>query len=329
MADTAETGIRARRIDVGAVAPARRVAAWAEAIHDSYYPLDLVSPGGEFVRGRLTILDLPGARFGSVHCDPMLVDRRRRHLAQGGGDFYFLPIPLHAPLGLRQGHRLADLRPRDFAVIATADAYRYMQHRTDRLVTLRLEGNAARDRLPMIDDLTALPMRSEAPLARIFVDFVTSILRQGARLDDGAAAALVPQLLDMLALTLTAPAAALESGETAVRLTHLRRLYRLIDARLDAFDLGPDMLATELGLSRRYVQKIFADRGETVSAAIRARRLAVAQDRLADPARAGQTVAVIGYSVGFADPAHFSRAFRQATGMTPRDFRARHRRPGR
>ncbi|MFC3230039.1 helix-turn-helix domain-containing protein [Marinibaculum pumilum] len=310
-----------RQIDVGGVPPERRLQAWADAIYDSYYPVDLTNPAATaFRRGELAIFDLAGARFCMVDCDPMLVDRRRCHIGDGG-DYYMLPVPRRQPLELHQGGRQARIAPSDLGMIGTADTYRYLQASPDTLTTLRIEGPMARDRLPLIDDLTARTMAGNAPLVRIFLDFMEAIVAQRTQLSPAEAARLVPQLLDLLALALTAPAAALESDESAVRLAHLRRLYRAIDRHLGEERLGPDFLARDLGLSPRYVQKLLAARGETVSATIRARRMAAARIRLADPARRGHSVATIAYGLGFADPAHFSRLFKAETGLSPRDWR--------
>jgi AraC family transcriptional activator of tynA and feaB len=50
-------------------------------------------------------------------------------------------------------------------------------------------------------------------------------------------------------------------------------------------------------------------------------RLARSRDDLASPIWASLSIERIAYRNGFNDPAHFSRRFRAAFGMSPRDFR--------
>ncbi len=128
-------------------------------------------------------------------------------------------------------------------------------------------------------------------------------------------------MLDLIGLALTADADAGESGETSVRLAHIRRIMREIDTNLGQFDLGVEVIADSLGLSRRYVQRLVAERGETVSGLIRDRRIAAARRRLADPALSGVSVASIGHAVGFADATRFSRVFREVTDRSPGEYR--------
>lgn len=51
-------------------------------------------------------------------------------------------------------------------------------------------------------------------------------------------------------------------------------------------------------------------------------RVAAAQDRLADPAEAGTTIAAIAFELGFGSLSPFNRAFRATTGSTPTQWRA-------
>jgi len=313
--------LKPRTIDVSAFDKSKRLGAWADALNENWYALDLTDPAQTFENGRFGFFDIPGIRFGAIDSDAMNVFRRREHLSHPGGDYYFLPIPMRDTVALRQAGREAALDPGDLTVIATADTYQYQQETPNSLITLRVEGPMMRDRIPMIDDLVAQPCDGRAPLVRVFVDFAHSLIRQRDELDGDSAAAMAPHLLDLLALALTVPVDALKSNESSVRLAHLRRIMRAIENRLDDEALGPGSLAMELGLSERYIQKMFAERGETLSGVIRARRIATAQRRLLDPTRRGLSIASIAFSVGFSDPAHFSRAFRNVTGLSPSEYR--------
>lgn len=313
--------IQLQTFDVSTTSEPARLGAWTELLYETFYPLDLVNPQVEFSVGKLNLLDLPGIRFGTIDSDPMTVFRRRQHLSSSSGDYYFIPMPMRDLISLKQFGRRADIGPGDFTVIATADMYQYEQTTKNMLATLRIDGPLMRERVPLIDDLVAQACDGNAPLVHVFVDFVHSIMRQSDRLDHESASAMTPHLLDLLALALTAPVDAMKSNESSVRLAHLRRITRLIEDRLDDETLGPGMLARELGLSERYIQKMFADRGETLSGTIRSRRIATAQRRLLDPTRRSSSIASIAFSVGFSDPAHFSRIFKSIVGISPSEYR--------
>lgn len=313
--------IELQNFDVSDAPAEARLGEWTEVLYETFYPLDLISPQVEFSSGTLSILDLPGVRLGTIDSDPMHVFRRRQHLSSSGGDYYYIPMPMRDTLYLRQFGREAAVAPGDFAVVATADMYQYEQGTKNRLATLRIDGPLMRERVPLIDDLVSQTCDGHAPLVQVFVDFVHSVMRQSDRLDNDSAAAMTPHLLDLMALALTAPVDAMKSSESSVRLAHLRRITRMIEDRMDDESLGPGLLARDLGLSERYIQKMFADRGETLSGTIRARRIATAQRRLLDPTRRSSSIASIAFSVGFSDPAHFSRIFKSIVGMSPSEYR--------
>jgi AraC-like DNA-binding protein len=72
-----------------------------------------------------------------------------------------------------------------------------------------------------------------------------------------------------------------------------------------------------------YLHRLFRQRngGRTVAAWIREQRLERARRDLADPDQRATAVHAIAARWGFRHAADFSRAFRRAYGMPPRDYR--------
>jgi AraC-like DNA-binding protein len=77
-------------------------------------------------------------------------------------------------------------------------------------------------------------------------------------------------------------------------------------------------VAGDLALSARTLQRRLHDEGTTFTRVVRQTRVDAAARLLTDPS---QTVSDIGYAVGFADTAHFTRTFKAATGVTPSQWR--------
>ncbi len=74
-------------------------------------------------------------------------------------------------------------------------------------------------------------------------------------------------------------------------------------------------------MSVRYVHKLFQDEDMSVSRWINHKRLEACREDLARPATAGSTVGEIARRWGFVSPAHFSRSFRAAYGLSPGEWR--------
>lgn len=109
-----------------------------------------------------------------------------------------------------------------------------------------------------------------------------------------------------------------EMGDTApqpFRDAQFQRARRLIETRLGDSRLDAETLAPALGLSRSTLYRLFEPyRG--VASFVLDRRLAHARKALCDP-QDTRHIGVIAGDFGFADPSHFSRAFRRRFGITP------------
>ncbi|MEU1814944.1 helix-turn-helix transcriptional regulator [Streptomyces roseifaciens] len=82
-------------------------------------------------------------------------------------------------------------------------------------------------------------------------------------------------------------------------------------------------------MSVRHLHRLFRDEGTegtTVSRWILERRLEHCRRELGRPGGSAPSVTAVAHRFGFTSPSHFSRAFRAAYGVSPREWRAGARR---
>ncbi|WP_335983818.1 AraC family transcriptional regulator [Streptomyces sp. CA2R106] len=110
------------------------------------------------------------------------------------------------------------------------------------------------------------------------------------------------------------------SPETRTR-TKILEMQAFIRRNLGDVHLTPGAVAAQHHISRSHLHRLFQTEGATVSAYIRAQRLAAARRALADASTPAEPIHAIAARCGFKDHATFTRSFRAAYGITPRDYR--------
>jgi len=86
-------------------------------------------------------------------------------------------------------------------------------------------------------------------------------------------------------------------------------------------DLGAERIARAMFISVRQVYKLWETEPRPLGQWILERRLDAARHDLTSPRGRNQTIAAVARRWGFTDSTHFSRRFRQAYGMSPREWR--------
>lgn len=97
---------------------------------------------------------------------------------------------------------------------------------------------------------------------------------------------------------------------------HRERIRRHVEARLRDPELNVRGIAEALGLSVRYVHKLF-EGGPPVMQWVSAQRLQACERELAT--RGERSISDVAYAWGFNNPSHFSRAFKKHHGRRPSD----------
>ncbi|MFD9395811.1 helix-turn-helix transcriptional regulator [Streptomyces sp. NPDC060000] len=101
----------------------------------------------------------------------------------------------------------------------------------------------------------------------------------------------------------------------------LGRILEYVELHLTDPDLSPETIARAHHISVRYLHKLFRDEGTTVGRWILRRRLEECRRDLMRHGRGSRTIAAVAARWGFLSATHFSRVFRSAYGMSPREWR--------
>ena len=96
---------------------------------------------------------------------------------------------------------------------------------------------------------------------------------------------------------------------------HRQRIERFVMDNLRDPELSLSMIAGELGLSVRYIHKLFELEDRNVMQWALAQRMACCRRDMAT--RGTRSISEVAYAWGFNSPAHFSRAFKKHFGLRP------------
>jgi AraC-like DNA-binding protein len=164
-----------------------------------------------------------------------------------------------------------------------------------------------------------IPISGPGALVAAYVRHLTPHMGD---LDPQALALFEQQLGALLAMAIDIHPDAQEIGRSAMRKAQLDRVLAYLDRRHTDPALTPAMVARTLGISVRYLHRLFQSETLTFSEALVQRRLAAARELLARPTSSDKTVVDIAFACGFNSMNAFYRAFRSAYGMTPKDARS-------
>lgn len=128
-------------------------------------------------------------------------------------------------------------------------------------------------------------------------------------------------LRELVGLALTDTPQSNERAQVALKAVRLEAVLRFIDEHLADPELEPASVAGRFGISLRYLHKLFETTGATFSEHVSRGRLERCRQELVDPRHAHRTIAEVCLGWGFNSFSHFSRRFREAFGMSPREAR--------
>ncbi len=286
---------------------------WAQAVSQVFASLDVSPDRRREIRCRLSWRDIGRSRMVFTCGTPQVVCRTAATIASDHSENVILMYQKRGFGTLLHQGRSVDLKPGTMVAMDTRSPYRLsflteFDQQVFRFPSSVL-GNSAEDLIP----LTATTLVPSFASRLLLAGFAVAE-QNPAELGSGSES----PLLDLARLALAPQLSASRSAPMADRLWHARHY---IKANLGMSELSPESVAAGLGVSLRTLQKMFALEGDHPASYILNERLTRVGEALISPGQRSRTIRQVAESLGFKDPSHFSRVFRDRYGMTPRDWR--------
>jgi AraC-like DNA-binding protein len=298
-----------------------RVDYWQHVLEGTLGPLEVRQPGGLDVRDQLRLGEAGVVRVGELSTGrPGGASRTRRHIRRSDPDVCKVDVLARGRGIIQQDGREAELGPGDLTLVDLSRPVRWVMSPA-RVVAVVFP----RTLLPLPRDEVARLTAVRVPGDRGPAALASTLARQlVGHLDDAAdATRLGTAVLDLLTVALAARAR--RSGPVppdSQRRVLLQRVDAFIEQHLGDPELTPETIAAAHHVSLRYLYKLFETQGQGVAGQVRRRRLERCRRDLLDPALQARPVGAIGARWGLPNAAHFSRAFRDAYGVPPGEYRA-------
>lgn len=169
----------------------------------------------------------------------------------------------------------------------------------------------------------AVPRIRASPLARIVTTHIVGLFRDADPISrDPRAADFGDAGISLARALLASASGAAGIAREVHHETLLSQVREYVRQNLRDPDLTGRSIARAHNISLRHLYYLFADADPSLEQWIITRRLEGAAMELAMPNAGAVSIAALARRWGFRDPAHFSRRFRTAYGMTPRVWRA-------
>lgn len=255
-------------------------------------------------------------KMSAVEITRATMHRGRQEIAASHDDWFYTVFQLQGEALLEQGNSQTRLRAGDIALLDAAQASTLHWPVFSHQISLLLPRHLLET--PGTTIPCAQALESHSSVVRLSHHLLHESLKSDA-LTHGESEAMLSALACLLRPALTG-----RKEPVSRREQRFDKVTRIIEEHLASEELRPEWLAGEAGMSVRTLYRLFADKGLVVAQYIRNRRL----DRCALALKSeneDEKLASIGYSWGFTEHSHFSTAFRQRFGMSPGEYRRRHR----
>lgn len=290
--------------------------AWKELLYSNYgrYNPEGIEPAA-FV-GWLRPLGAHGLTAVDLGCNAPRIERTQQDIRLDGVDDYCLLFQVAGSTAFSQNDRVAQVTANDVVLIDTTRPMTcFVDNCTAQWLILNLPRRSLISHLGF-EPLGGTSRSGGTRAGRALLDLVQGADEGDEGLPPASNSYIQLAFYDLVGALFAPPDRGAHSGHSDKLFA---RVHSLMVKHFADPDFGPADVAAKAGISLRYVQKLFAQRGSSCGEYIYTLRLDHAARSIRRRALLGkhQPLSEIAYECGFRDYTHFSRRFRRRFGCAP------------
>jgi AraC-like DNA-binding protein len=310
-------------LDTESFSPGLRFTEWRRTIEElAGMDAEVVTPGESTFRSSMRRRDLGPLTILEFDVEPYQV-RLAAKLGSAPQERLVLWLSIDGTGWVEQGGVTTELDPSILCVYG-ADRPRTFAFTTpSRGIALLLPLDPVRRALQGWE--LALPLNIDCTrgVGAMLADVVRSVARHADDLGEDMASGLSDLLVGFLVSVVSVLPDSLRTMPSRLEVFHKARIKRFVREHLRDQALDVDMVSQAVGLSTRYIHKLFSSEPERLMKWVWAERIEGACKEIEKTALRRKAISQIAFSWGFSGPAHFSRSFRNRYGVSPVEYRSR------
>jgi AraC-like DNA-binding protein len=295
---------------------------WQTGLQEHLLPLQCFPADPQTFKSNAVITHLCGATLAELRVDASRLVRRDLDVGSAQGGAIQVLWQLAGRSRFHQGPHSATLDAGCWTVCDTGREYTVDFDPSARCLLILLPRSRCAGWLNAVDALAAWALPASGP-AHIARTLLATLLREAADLDARSERALHDSVLSLIDQALQLELARRGISAQERRPVSFARVQAYVQDHLGDKALTVERVAAAFGMSRRNLYNVFAPVGVTPHAFIQDAKLDRARALLSDPTSRNAPIGRIAEQCGFADAAHFSRAFHARHGAAPALWRAR------
>jgi AraC-like DNA-binding protein len=298
-----------------------RVAMWREHYGHTVFGVEIEPVRDAAFQAAAVSRTLPELRLISITMSAARIARTRELIADGNDEFAFIVNLTGAAATTARGREVA-LREGDAVLKSSSDLGAFERSCLGGSFSILIPHSVLSSLVVNFEDAVMRVIPRDAEALKLLTRYTSPLLDEDTLATPDLRRLVVAHVHDLVALTLGATRDAAEVAQSrGVRAARLRSAKTYIIENSSRRNLSIGTVAAKLGVTPRYLQKLFESDGGTFSAFLLGQRLAAAHRRLTEPKSTQRPVSSIAYDAGFGDLSYFNRCFRQHYGATPGDIR--------
>jgi len=314
-----ETVLNGVTVSTANVAPRDRREWLQDVIRREYTKVEVTPPEDGELFNEMTFYAWEKLRLSVIRSNAITINRFAHEPYHPSQDSYLGVVSLSGHYSLEQNGREVFLNPGDMTIYDATRPHRIHCSREFSKLLVTIPRAMMRARLAGVEHCTALRIPGDTGVGAVASSFIRSAASQAASLSQDEFSPLAEHSLDLFTLALVGVRPQ-SFNLSRSRSLSLSRVKDFVERHLADPTLDTAMVATGVGLSARYINDLFKDERTSLIRYVWQRRLECCRRDMLDLAHRGHRVSDIAFRWGFNDLSHFSRAFRQYAGCSPRDF---------